>query len=120
MQTLLQKFPNADVRVFAVWEPILLTDWSAPNTLVLKRLTDARVRQYWDRRHLLAHWMAKDARPPQPAQNCCERNGALWDLVAVYPKHSRWTDTLSPATVFDGPVVDVIGDVEAALVGGTR
>ena len=32
--------------VFAVWESILPTDWSAPGTSVLDRLNDHRVRHF--------------------------------------------------------------------------
>jgi hypothetical protein len=93
------------VQVFAVWEPILLTDWSRPSTAVLKRLADARVAQFWDARHVLAKRMAQDARDPQPEQQCCERDGYLWDLAAVYPAGAVWKDALPAAVVFDGPVV---------------
>jgi hypothetical protein len=101
--------------VFAVWEPILPIDWLPPNTFVMRRLPDPRVLQYWDPDHVLAYRMAQDARAPQPTQGCCERNNALWDLVAVYPKGSRWTDKMPVATVFDGPIVDVVDAVERAL-----
>jgi hypothetical protein len=117
VQTLLATHHAAGVRVFAVWEPIMPIDWSAPNTFVMRRIPDPRVRQYWDPDHLLAHRMAQDARPPQPAQTCCEQNNALWDLAAVYPKGARWTDRMPVATVFDGPVVDVIDRIERALTG---
>ena len=101
--------------MFAVWEPMLLTDWAAPTTIVLHRMRDLRTRQYWDENHLLAIRMAKDARPPQPAQDCCTRNEILWDLAAVYPKGVRWTDRIPAATLFDGPVVDVADRIEAAI-----
>ena len=73
MEKLLKKYPNAGVRVFAVWEPMLPFDWSAPNTFVMRRLPDARVRQYWDKDHVLAHRMSEDARAPQPTQSCSRR-----------------------------------------------
>lgn len=103
------------MRVFAVWEPMLATDWLPPSRFVLRRLPDLRVRQYWDRDHALARRMLADERPPQPEQECCERNGNLWDLAAVYPPSTRWTDRLPAATVFNGPVVDVVEPVEAAV-----
>lgn len=40
--------------MFAVWEPILITDWSAPTTFALRRLADRRVRQFWDKDHAMA------------------------------------------------------------------
>jgi hypothetical protein len=94
---------------------MLPTDWSAPSGYVLRRLSDARVQQYWDPNHVLATQMKKDAGPPQPAQDCCERSEILWDLAAVYPTGSVWSDRMPPAVVFNGPVVDVIDAIEKAL-----
>jgi hypothetical protein len=101
--------------VFAVWQPMLPTDWSAPASSVLRRLSDGRVRQYWDPNHLLATQMKKDARAPQPEQDCCVRSGILWDLAAVYPPSSIWSERMPAATVFNGPVVDVTAAIEDAI-----
>ena len=98
-----------------VWQPILPTDFGAPTTAVLSRASDHRVQQYWDRDHVLAKQMAADARAPQPEQECCVRSGILWDLVAVYPKGLLWQERMPPATVFNGPVVDITKAIEAAL-----
>jgi hypothetical protein len=97
---------------------MLPTDWAAPASSVLRRLSDARVQQYWDPNHLLAAQMKKDAREPQPVQDCCIRSGILWDLAAVYERGATWSDRMPPATVFNGPVVDVIDTIEDALGSG--
>jgi len=94
---------------------MLPTDWAAPASSVLRRLSDRRVQQYWDPNHLLATQMKKDARGPQPVQDCCIRSGILWDLAAVYPPGSMWSDRMPPATVFNGPVVDVTDAIEDAF-----
>ena len=112
---MLQKHPGASVRVYAVWLPILPTDVTPPITWVLGRLPDRRVQQYWDPHHLVARQMAKDARPPQPEQECCVRKGILWDLAAVYPKGVAWTDRMPTATVFNGPVVDLAEPLGASI-----
>jgi hypothetical protein len=105
--------------VYAVWQPMLPTDWGAPTTAILARLSDARVRQYWDPNHTLARRIQADSRHPQPVQECCVRSGILWDLAAVYPPGSTWTDRMPSATMFNGPVVDVIGNIVSALVNPT-
>jgi hypothetical protein len=94
---------------------MLPTDWLAPSTSVLRRLSDIRARQYWDKEHVLAHRMAQDARPPQPTQSCCTRSKTLWDLAAVYPAGAKWSDRMPAATFFDGPVVDVIDGIDPLL-----
>lgn len=101
--------------MFTVWEPILSTDMAPPITSVLGRMADTRVQQYWDADHVLAKQMERDARAPQPEQACCVREGVLWDLAAVYPKGVMWTDRMPPATLFNGPVVDIASELEAAL-----
>ena len=110
MQKILSENPNLNIRVFAVWEPILPTDVSKPMGFVLNRLSDRRVTQFWDEDHVLATWMSQDARPPQPTQRCCIRNGHLWDLVAIYRAGEKWETQMPVATVFAGPVL--YGDKE--------
>ena len=114
---MLRRHSGAPARVYAIWEPILTSDLAPPITAVLARMPDRRVRQYWDPQHLVAKQLATDARPPQPAQDCCVRSGVLWDLAAVYPKGATWTDRMPTATVFNGPVVDLRDPLSAALAG---
>ena len=45
--------------VFVVWEPILPTDWSKPSTSALARISDGRVRQFWDPNHTLSAVLKK-------------------------------------------------------------
>ena len=94
---------------------MLPTDVSAPATRTLARLPDSRVRQYYDPDRLLADRMKLDARAPQPTPSCCTRGGVLWDLLAIYPPGSTWTDRMPIAEAIDGPVVDVVSLVEKAL-----
>lgn len=47
------------------------------------------------------------------------RSGILWDLAALYPPGSTWTDRMPSATMFNGPVVDVIGSIVSALANPT-
>ena len=108
------------MQVFVVWQPMLATDVAPPVTAVLRRVSDARARQYWDPNHLLARQLAADARRPQPEPECCERSGILWDLAAVYPAGSRWEERLPPATFFNGPVADVADAIGAAVLRPPR
>lgn len=103
------------MRVFVVWEPILASDFMAPTTGVLRRIPDVRARHYWDEGHVLASVMKRDARPPQPKEECCDNDGVLWDLVAIYPKGARWEASMPPAVVFDGPVYRVTDQMSAAF-----
>jgi hypothetical protein len=91
--------------VFAVWEPILPTDWSAPGTAVLDRLNDPRVRQFWDPGHVLAAVIKKGKMISKRHPDCCEYNGIFWDLTAAYSPGARWSDTLPEPVLLNGTVV---------------
>jgi hypothetical protein len=99
------------VRVFAIWEPILPTDWERPGAGVLSRLSDRRVAQFWDKQHLfsaeLQRKLSSDAGHPRPS--CCEQDGDLWDMVALYPGGARWDGSLPRAVFLDGPVMQATG-----------
>jgi hypothetical protein len=94
---------------------MLPTDWTAPAGFVLRRMRDARVRQYWDPNHLVAQRIEADARAPQPEPECCQRHGILWDLAAVYAADASWTDRMPPAVLINGPVVEIADDVAKKL-----
>jgi hypothetical protein len=112
--------PDAAVRVFTAWEPIRFSDLAPPLSSVLQRISDRRARHYWDPGHVLSAQMKKDARPPQPAPDCCESSGHLWDLAAVYPAGATWTDRMPAATIFNGPVIDIAESLGAALAPPNR
>jgi hypothetical protein len=120
VEQILETNRGMKVRVFGVWEPILRTDWQRPSASVLGRIGDERAHQYWDPGRLLAARIAADARDPQPRQQCCVRDGFLWDLAAVYPPGVKWTGQLPPAVFFNGPVLKVRDELEGALVGLAR
>jgi hypothetical protein len=103
------------MKVFAVWEPMLATDWQSPSAGVLSRMKDTRVQQYWDPQRLLARQIAADARAPQPKQDCCLRDNILWNLAALYPAGAQWKDALPPATFFNGPILNRKPQLEASL-----
>ncbi len=110
------------MRVFAVWEPILLTD-TKPSAAVLGRLSDSRVTHYWDPQHVLAKRLAEESRDPQPKPECCNRDGILWDLAALYHPGELWRDRIPPAVIFDGPVVrvhDRLAEAVRGTVAGRR
>jgi hypothetical protein len=92
------------VRVFVVWEPVLPTDWGAPSGSTLARISDGRVQQYWDKNRLLSKAMGEK-----------DKRSIVWDWIGVYGKDSQWRDR-APMPVFgDGPIVDVLPGLEAAV-----
>jgi hypothetical protein len=120
VDAILRRHPDQPARVFVIWEPILPTDWSPPTTFAMRRIRDRRTQQYWDPDHHVARKLAADARSPQPAHDCCERSGILWDLAAVYPPGRLWNERMPPAVVFNGSVVDVEPEIESALTASLK
>jgi len=101
---LLEAHTDPNLRVFVIWEPVLATDVSAPSTMTLRRITDPRVRQYWDHDRVLSHRMGE-----------YDSGSVVWDYVAVYRPGQRWEKT-PPQPVFNGfPVVRAIQGTRSAL-----
>ena len=99
---MLRDVRDPNVRVFVIWEPVLVTDWHAPGAGAVGRVPDARVTQFWDVRRALSGTM--------------RRSGVVWDYVAIFPPGVRW-DAVFPAPQFSGaPVVRVIDDFRRRLM----
>jgi len=102
--------------VFAVWEPMLPTDWAPPGRLALRRLQDPRVRQYWDPDHLVAKLFKEAGQTWKVQPECCELNGFLWDLAVVFSSGQRWNDRLPEPTFLNGTIVGSSSGPAAALL----
>lgn len=110
---ILSRHPGNKVRVIAIWEPMLPTDWNRPTSTVLGRLSDKRAIQWWDKQHVIAGLMAASAGNKNPG--CCKRDEILWDVIAVYPPGVKWAEALPAPTFFAGPVVRGAPKWEAQL-----
>jgi hypothetical protein len=101
----LQQEAGRDIWVFVVWEPVLATDWRAPSTATLRRVSDERARQYWEGR-LLSKALGETG-----------KKSIVWDRVIVYERGVTWFEAAPPKGVVSvGPVVDVVDQ----FVGGLR
>ena len=105
---MLKQEKSEKLTVLVVWEPILPSDWGRPTRLVMARIPDHRVIQFWDKDHLIAKELDGQLRTKQP--NCCRHSGTLWDLVALYPNGTNWNE--SEPFYIDGPVYKVEHDLQ--------
>lgn len=106
------------MRVLVVWEPILATDWGSPSGSALARISDQRVRQFWDPKHVVAGALNEFAKqkPLQPEPGCCIQKGFYWDEAILYAPHARWKDKPTSA-YWNGPVARIIPGLEKSLNG---
>ena len=73
--------------------------------MVQARISDPRVVQFWDKHHLVAKELQQQL---STSEICCQRNGIIWDVAALYPRDTQWSST--PA-FFGGAVLDVASEV---------
>ncbi len=102
MQQVLEKQRDAGIRVFVIWEPVLLTDWAAPSTASLARVPDSRVQQYWDRGGLwLSNGFAFCFVAGRTASPIAKRStDKLWPVVTNSPSRAHvwnFSGKLAPA-----------------------
>lgn len=101
----MKEFSGQPIRVFAVWEPVLPTDWGAPSTAALGRLSDLRAVQFWDKGRLLSRAMGEH-----------DKDSIVWDQILVYAPGEVWDRVPPPKPLWEGgPVLDVIKPARAAL-----
>ena len=114
LERVLHELPGASIRVFVVWEPVLLLDTAPPTTAGLALVGDRRASQYWDQRRLLSTAIL-DARRAEPGDL-----GIVWDWVAVFAPGVRFGDGF-PAPRWQGrPIVDVADALRAELRASGR
>ena len=92
------------VRAFVVWEPVLPTDWGPPSTAALRRVSDSRAIQFWDRARLVSHRLGEHS-----------KRSIVWDHIAVYPQGAAWGESPPEAAYAGGPVVKVLEPTRNAI-----
>ncbi len=111
IEKLLDEQHDSRIRVFVIWEPVLATDLGAPSTATLRRASDLRVSQYWDKEHIVSRLLGER-----------DRASVVWDHVAVYQPGKLW-DQAPPDPVYSRvPVIrgiDGAKDAVRQLLRGT-
>lgn len=97
LEKLLNEQKNPGIRVFVIWEPVLPTDFGPPSTATLRRISDLRASQYWDKERLVSKLMGKR-----------DRSSVVWDYVAVYPPGTLWEQAPPIPATSGNPVIRAI------------
>jgi hypothetical protein len=104
LEKILKEQPDPRIRVFVLWEPVLPTDLGAPSTFTLKRVSDLRASQYWDKEHLVSRLLGER-----------DRSSVVWDYVAVYEPGKLW-DQAPPEPVYSNvPVIKGVAGAREAV-----
>ena len=109
-EQILQEYPTADIRIYAIWFNMLFSDSRSrwPEELFEN---DPRVVQFWDADKRLGAWYG-DHLPGATGQ-------IMWDVYALYGPNSQWTSAPSHLISWSRPVVAgmdrLSSDVEAML-----
>ena len=100
-KNILERYPDADLRVYVGWIPILGTD---SNPQVAELLVDRRATHFWDGEQKLGFAVTRLLGRGE--------GYAAWDIFLVYGPGAKWGD--QPAAVGQ-PVISESGALQHAL-----
>ena len=108
MSDVLKAAPNAKVKVFVIWEPIIFSDLALPSDSTLQRLPDSRAAQFYDGKHLVSQALRSQMLAQGvTGQDYYVKDEYVWDAAAVYPPGTRWQPGEGPKPGFVGaPIVE--------------
>ena len=90
---LLQKYPNANLRVYAVWFSMMPNDSRTKWPPHL--LTDSRVTHRWDEPKAVGAWYGprtESIRPQLTPDSKWGEVDVLWDAFLLYGQNARWDE----------------------------
>jgi hypothetical protein len=101
---ILEKYPKAGVRVYAVWFNMLAGD---SRSLVDRRvLNDSRVTNYYDADRVVGSWFARHVN---------DGGGIVWDAYFLYGPDATWTSEPGPLVSTGGTVIASSSDLASAF-----
>jgi hypothetical protein len=105
---ILDEHPDAELRVYTVWLPMLATDARAEWDSSV--LADERVTHFWDGDRLVGTWLAeRDVGGSGFA-------GIVWDAFFVFGPEAAWGAEPGPLRGAGAPVVNDTAELEKALL----
>ena len=114
-QEILNRWSSSDLRVYAVWMPILRADRRSAITPDL--LPDPRVQRYWDP----DVWVGEYFRHLEDYEDHWDASFAIWDAYGLYGPSARWDDVEGlehgaplPATTTGWTIIAEFERLEAA------
>lgn len=100
---ILKRYPDADLRVYVVWLPVMPLDARFD---VARLLIDPRATHYWDNDQLVSHALGNAYGSPSQL---------VWDAFFVFGPDARWNDGPPRPLESGGPVVDYMATLKSRL-----
>jgi len=123
LQPLLDALPDANVRTFVVWEPVIWSDIAPPTSSVLALLRDPRAAQYWDAKRSLSRDIVRSVNQDPRRYGFDEplhEGFVVWDVVAVFEPGVVWGQDLPVPAFYDGPVMYRVDRISQAVATAGR
>ena len=97
---ILEKHPQAQIQVYAVWFNMLYSD--SRETWPSDVLPDPRVTHFWDEERIAGKWFAKNISglPPRATWG-----GIAWDIYFLYGPEAQWHDAPQPLLIYGRTIV---------------
>ena len=88
-KNILDKYPDADFEIYAVWMPVIRGDsrLAVPGAVAL--LPDLRVHHFWDQTRISGTFFKKNIVPDVNAS-------VAWDMFFLYDKDAKWDKIPGP------------------------
>jgi hypothetical protein len=106
-ENVIDRYPDAELRVYVVWMPMLATD--ARGEIDVALLEDDRVRQFWDEERVLGTYLA------EANLGGLGYSGIVWDAFFLFGSEARWADRPSGLITSGAPVGGEAQKLESAL-----
>ena len=84
--------PNARVKVFVMWTPIMPNDTRSAATAGSAYLPDPRAEHYWDLWNFTSKLLTQQLKYPPPE--------FAWDMLVLYKPHIVWREQPPDPTAF--------------------
>ena len=114
---ILDRNPDLDIAVLAVWVPVLGTDDAASAQRNVAILDDPHVRQFYDPDARTGRWFRDNviAGDAHLSGRPLYARGITWDTFLLYGPDTAWTDAPAPALASGATIVREFAILTAAV-----
>lgn len=122
LQHALERAPSANLDVLVAWEPVIASDTGPPSARTRRRLSDARVTQFWDEERLLSDALIRLARahPSEAPAEALQPDAIAWDAVVIVPPGASWDASFPRPDWWQAPVVAAEEELTRRLAKGGK